>query len=434
MTIDVIHADSRDALATMTEASIDSCVTDPPYALVSIAKRFGADGATTAKMGAYKRVSAGFMGKKWDTGDTAFDPEFWRLVLRVMKPGAHLVAFGGTRTYHRLVCAIEDAGFEIRDQLAWIFSQGFPKNHALRNVEGLLCSCKGNTIPHDQSTPQHDLRSVRRSDLPARIDAQDQRGEILFPFMPEQGASADGAAQVFAGDDGAEQSRLGGRLLHRTGQGLSPDPSPAASEGAAERLRAGTHLGRGEDAGPSPDRDGGSPPHQRQARGQPAGEPEGLPGPQVALDGGSLRNRHACPRCGKLSQAFEGFGSALKPAHEPIVLARKPLIGTVAANVLKHGSGAINIDGCRIAAEGGSPSIERRASAAMGRHNGEGRFRSGTDRTAGLEIFQADRPGEAPGRWPANLILSFPSDEYLLRPDVTREQKVELYRWMSENT
>ena len=121
--IDVIHADSRDALAKMPEASIDACVTDPPYALVSIVKRFQ-NGEP-----AHTKTAAGFMGQKWDTGDTAFDPAFWRLVLRVMKPGAHLVAFGGCRTYHRLVCAVEDAGFEIRDQLAWVFGSGFPKSH-----------------------------------------------------------------------------------------------------------------------------------------------------------------------------------------------------------------------------------------------------------------------------------------------------------------
>jgi DNA modification methylase len=69
------------------------------------------------------------MGKQWDGGDIAFTVELWAEVLRVLKPGGHLVCFGGTRTYHRMVCAIEDAGFEVRDQLAWVYGSGFPKSH-----------------------------------------------------------------------------------------------------------------------------------------------------------------------------------------------------------------------------------------------------------------------------------------------------------------
>jgi site-specific DNA-methyltransferase (adenine-specific) len=136
--ITVHEADSREVLVTFAENSIDSIVTDPPYALVSIVKRFGADSAAPAqhgKDGAYARASAGFMGKKWDTGETAFTVEFWAQCLRVLKPGGHVVAFGGTRTYHRLACAIEDAGFEIRDQLAWMYGTGFAKSRDAWRLE-----------------------------------------------------------------------------------------------------------------------------------------------------------------------------------------------------------------------------------------------------------------------------------------------------------
>jgi site-specific DNA-methyltransferase (adenine-specific) len=132
MSVQIIHGDSRAALEYMPSNSIDSVVTDPPYALVSISKRFGKEGAAPAKAGAtgaYQRASAGFMGKTWDTGETAFDPAFWADVLRVLKPGGHVLAFGGTRTYHRLACAVEDAGFEIRDQIGWLYGSGFPKSH-----------------------------------------------------------------------------------------------------------------------------------------------------------------------------------------------------------------------------------------------------------------------------------------------------------------
>ncbi len=132
MSVTVYHGDSREVLKGLPDSSIDSVVCDPPYALVSIGKRFGSETAAPAKAGktgAYQRASAGFMGKKWDTGETAFDPAFWAEVLRVLKPGGHLIAFGGTRTYHRLVCAIEDGGFEIRDMTAWLYGSGSPKSH-----------------------------------------------------------------------------------------------------------------------------------------------------------------------------------------------------------------------------------------------------------------------------------------------------------------
>lgn len=132
MSVRIITGDCRDSMAALDADSIDSCVTDPPYHLTSIVKRFGAENAAPAKVGktgAYARASRGFMGQTWDGGDVAFQPETWAAVLRVLKPGAHLVAFSGTRTYHRMACAIEDAGFEIRDQLAWCYGSGFPKSH-----------------------------------------------------------------------------------------------------------------------------------------------------------------------------------------------------------------------------------------------------------------------------------------------------------------
>lgn len=133
-----LHAgDCRDAVRELADASIDAAVMDPPYALVSIGKRFGKAGAAPAKQGTdglYARASAGFMGQQWDTGETAFAVEFWAEVLRVLKPGGHLVAFSGTRTYHRMAVAIEDAGFEIRDQLGWAYGSGFPKSHSLQAI------------------------------------------------------------------------------------------------------------------------------------------------------------------------------------------------------------------------------------------------------------------------------------------------------------
>lgn len=285
MTVSVIHADSREALRDLADASVDSCVCDPPYALVSIVKRFGGANAAPAKDrdGLYKRASAGFMGKQWDTGDTAFDPAFWVEVLRVLKPGAHLVAFGGTRTYHRLVCAIEDAGFEIRDQLAWLFGSGFPKSH----------------------------------DVSKGIDrAVGAEREIV------------GVADS-RGRDGANRA-----VVVSTSEGYG-----FATKGGIEVTAPATDAAR----------------------------------------------------------QWQGWGTALKPAHEPIVLARKPLIGTVAANVLQHGTGALNIDASRVAVDPEADASQLRTMSRSQREGGDG---------WGMSTIAGDTPQvvRADGRWPANVI------------------------------
>mgnify|MGYP001300306892 CR=1 FL=1 len=112
---------------------VDSIVTDPPYHLTSIVERFGKEGSAPAKDkdGAFQRQSKGFMGKEWDGGDIAFRKETWELFMKVLKPGGHLLAFSGSRTYHRMAVAIEDAGFNIRDQIMWLYGSGFPKSHNL---------------------------------------------------------------------------------------------------------------------------------------------------------------------------------------------------------------------------------------------------------------------------------------------------------------
>src|SRR3990167_8518058 len=138
MNIKIHHGDCLEVLATLEAESIDSCVTDPPYPLTSIVKSFGAtsqsDETKTSerprkRADGMARLSRGFMGKTWDGGDVAFRPETWAAVFRVLKPGAHLLAFGGTRGHHRMFCAIEDAGFEIRDCVLWLYGSGFPKSH-----------------------------------------------------------------------------------------------------------------------------------------------------------------------------------------------------------------------------------------------------------------------------------------------------------------
>jgi DNA modification methylase len=197
-----------DTLKTLPDSSVDSVVTDSPYGLK-------------------------FMGKKWDADVPS--EEIWREVLRVLKPGGHLLSFFGTRTYHRGVVRIEDAGFEIRDQLAWIYGSGFPKSH----------------------------------DVSKGIDkAAGAKREVV-------------GLKVFANG----QTYQGGELSGRAGM-----------------------MSEGKPRGPA------------------------------------LETAPSTPE----AKQWQGFGTALKPAQEPIVLARKPLIGTVAQNYLEHGVGGLNIDASRI--------------------------------------------------------------------------------------
>jgi DNA modification methylase len=285
--VTLFGGDCRDAFRELADASIDSVVTDPPYALVSIQKRFGKPGSAAAKHGAdglYARASAGFMGKQWDTGEVAFAVEFWAEVLRVLKPGGHVVAFSGTRTYHRMAVAIEDAGFEIRDQLAWAYGSGFPKSH-------------------DVSKGIDKAAGAKREKVRIKHSSQ--------------------------------------ALMTKDGQNDRPWQEAAKQSGYHE-----------------------------------------LDGPAPATDA---------------ARQWQGWGTALKPAWEPICLARKPLIGTVAENVIEHGTGALNIDGCRVpVSEADNRDVGRQITRNIRECDDWGM--NGQEVQSGVTVVRAD------GRWPANIV------------------------------
>lgn len=272
--VTLYRGDSRDVLKQLPDNSIDSVVTDPPYALVSIVKRFGGANAAPAKGNdAYQRASAGFMGKQWDTGETAFAVEFWAEVMRVLKPGGHVIAASATRTYHRLAVAIEDAGFEIRDMVQWLYGSGFPKSHDVS-------------------------KGIDRAAGAVREVIRERSAAVAF-----------------------DTEKMGGGGWSA---GIVRETEPATPEAAQ----------------------------------------------------------------------WQGWGTALKPACEPWVLARKPLAGTVAANVLAHGCGALNIDGCRVGTDGGTATIKGDEPTKTVHAYGDGLGAQGgtIERVDGL------------GRWPANVI------------------------------
>ena len=135
---------------------VDSVVTDPPYHLTSIVERYGKEGSAPAKDrdGLYQRQARGFMGKEWDGGDIAFRRETWELAYKLLKPGGHLLSFSGSRTYHRMAVAVEDAGFEIRDQIMWLYGSGFPKSMNIgKNIDKIYRGVRHGT--KDDSSEMH---------------------------------------------------------------------------------------------------------------------------------------------------------------------------------------------------------------------------------------------------------------------------------------
>ena len=143
MQTQLVNSDCIKHLKTLDDNIFDSCVTDPPYHLTSIVKRF--TNSTAAKGPLFNRLAKGFMGQEWDGGDIAFTTELWKEVYRVLKPGAVLLAFSATRNYHRMAVAVEDSGFEIFDMINWIYGSGFPKrkNYLKPAHEPIVMARKG---------------------------------------------------------------------------------------------------------------------------------------------------------------------------------------------------------------------------------------------------------------------------------------------------
>lgn len=333
-------------------------------------------------------------------------------VLRVLKPGGHAVVFGGTRTFHRLTCGLEDAGFEIRDCLMWLYGSGFAKSWNMSRFDGEWCS--RNPLPYSHASDA-DMRGLReRVQATAEPRSTGEGDNLLAEVQRRESRQGlgdtrtQGPSRMVDGDEGVvspvdhrqRQPELEGWQLSGR-QGLPAREDAESPEGSAERLRAGACLGSRADVGTTvaPGRGGSS--SQSKTNGQPSGESEGLQQPSGALDVGAPGVGGRCPRCGGLRREFEGFGTALKPAWEPIVLARKPLAGTVAANVAEYGTGAINVDGCRIAAsDDDRAAAERHMSGSNSWQRGKRQRGAAT-----FDVGEGDAAMDTRGRWPANVIL-----------------------------
>ncbi len=374
--IELRQGDMREVLAAMDPASVDAVVTDPPYHLTSIVKRFGAKGAAAAQHGtdgAFARASRGFMGKEWDGGDIAFRAETWALVLRVLKPGGHLLAFNHSRTWHRMAVAIEDAGFEMRDSVFWFYGSGMPKSHSV--------SAGIDKLRHDREdvlavtgwvAAMRGRARLRNADIDAAFGFNGMAGHWTTQGSQASIPTLEQVPQLLAVLGVAEEEvpdHIRRLLVELNGRKGEPGEAWQAAE-VVEEFEAAAGVRRW-----SARYEGG----------------EAAAGARRAANSEAARQ-------------WEGWGSALKPAVEPIVLARKPLAASsIARQVLATGTGAINIDACRIA--GGGP-VKPRGSSNLDTNKAEGWTRpwmEDRDKVARSEAAAIGRAEEL-GRWPANLI------------------------------
>ena len=237
---------------------VDSIVTDPPYHLQSIVDRYGKEGSAPAKDrdGLYQRQARGFMGKEWDGGDIAFRKETWELALKLLKPGGHLLAFSASRNYHRMAVAIEDAGFEIRDQLMWIYGSGFPKSHNLDDGWGTALkpahepivmakkfiegTNKNNREKYGTGGLNIDGCRIEGGRFPANV-MHDGSEEVVSGFPNAKGAVSNGDASVGETSEGVIKPLRRGKLTSYADDGSAARFFYCPKVSKSERGEDNTH-------------------------------------------------------------------------------------------------------------------------------------------------------------------------------------------------
>lgn len=338
------HGDNREVLKELPDNSINSIVTDPPYEL-------------------------GFMGKSWDASGIAFNVEVWQECLRVLKPGGHLLAFSGSRTYHRMAVAIEDAGFEIRDQIMWIYGSGFPKS---LDISKAIDKTNGETDRLIRFTTWMRTTGLKVKDVTKVL--------IDNELIGENGTIA---GHYFA-MKATSQPAIPTSAMWKVIRPLIAEVPDWVDE-LVQRIEA-----------------------EREVIGKGSSTLLSKNGTYAITNGENAEVWEAkeydltAPATAEAKQ-WQGWGTALKPAHEPIVVARKPLIGTVAANVLTYGTGGLNIDGTRV----------------EGKLEGDPHRFAKTDGGWAIAELHKQPVVRSEGRWPANVIHDGSDEVVELFPDTT---------------
>jgi DNA modification methylase len=328
----LLEGDSLDALKSLPDDAIEAVVTDPPYGLGQTTPAQVAECMLAWSQGlTWTPKGSGFMGKEWDAWVPP--PELWREVLRVLRPGGHALVFAGSRTQDLMSLSLRLAGFEVRDTLQWLYGSGFPKSHNIaKNMDWAQA-------PADLSKVYEVTKWIREARDAAGIKNKDI--------------------------DAATNTQMAGHWTSAKSQPQIPEPHQVPALLKALKLtpeQVPEHIA----------------PYlvtQADSLREVLGEAQ-----YTALTGyvGRESNSVNLPIYGAPvrteAQQWEGWGTALKPAFEPVIMARKPLNGTVVQNTLEHGCGGINVDGCRVAWSEGEEAGDTHA-------------------------------GSPAGRWPANVIL-----------------------------
>ena len=350
-----------DMLDVIQLETIDSVICDPPYEL-------------------------NFMGKGWDNSGIAFQPDTWKKCYEVLKPGGYLLAFGGSRTFHRIACAIEDAGFEIRDTIMYLYGSGFPKSQNIgKQLEKRL---------EDEKTKQkteHDLLSMWERDLQKTKPNEETSEVVLQSQLQEQ--SLQKSRETTSNVWGKEPCLEGWNNIQKTERELQwcqiCEMSKRVFINGKERwICNGTQNCNGTALREMFDKNGSCPSYRPQ------------PEQQFNRELNAIQEQWGTQACREVIENWKKIGTALKPSFEPIIVARKPFKGSLVDNVIEYGVGGINIDECRVGTEERTIPIhsadEKEDNTLFGLH----------------PTIQHERIPTTQGRFPANTILTYDETDF----------------------
>lgn len=355
-----------DMLEVIELNSIDSIITDPPYGLTSITKRFGKENSAPVQYGtdgAFSRLSKGFMGKEWDGSGIEYNIETWQKCYEVLKPGGYLLAFGGSRTYHRIACAIEDAGFEIRDCIMWLYGSGFPKS---MDISKQIDKHGGNSYTKQFSK---DLKEAR------------EKRNLTMKYCDDKYCNSSTNWSWYEG------RKDGSRV---------PD-----YETFLKICEEFPELEKYKDL-------------IKECEREVIGKKSYTNDKNImniSNYNGERVHLNITTPSSNLAKQWQGWGTCLKPAYEPIIIARKPFKGSLVDNVIEYGVGGLNIDECRISYE----KTTNPATNPLYRQLNKDKYKQvkGGELSQGAVSWTSGKNGVSElGRFPANVIHDCLSEEW----------------------